>query len=64
MNMKKYGFEAMIQQVNVKSLRTGDKSVRITLEIDSPPKDFVSRIDEFHRADRMIGVAFAERPKK
>lgn len=60
MAIKKYGFEALIQQVNVKSLKTGDKSVRITLEIDSPPKDFVSKIDEFHKADKRIGVAFAE----
>jgi hypothetical protein len=59
--VKKVAFDALIQQVTVKSLRTGDKSVRITLEIDSPPKGFVADVDALHEADRRVAVAFAEK---
>lgn len=62
--MKKFGFEALIQQVTVKSLRTGDKSVRITLEIDSPPKGFVAKVDALHSAAKHVAVAFAEKDEE
>ena len=62
--MKKFGFEALVQEVKIKSLRTGDKSMRITLEIDSPSDELVTKINELHKPDRFVGVAFAERPKK
>jgi len=61
--MKKFAFFALIQQVTVKSLRTGDKSVRITLEVDSPPKGFVAKVDGIHAADKLIAVAFAEKER-
>ena len=56
----KVGFEALIQQVAIKSLRTGDKSARITLEIDSPSDDLLDSINRLHRADKLVGVAIAE----
>jgi hypothetical protein len=59
--MKKFGFDALIQQVTIKSLRTGDKSVRITLEVDSPPKGFVAKVDGLHDAAKRVAVAFAEK---
>jgi len=62
--VKKFGFEALIQQVTVKSLRTGDKSMRITLEVDSPSDELVTKVNELHKPDRFVGVAIAERPKK
>lgn len=62
--MKKIGFEALIQQVAIKSLRTGDKSVRITLEIDSPSTRLLNAINGLHKADEHIGVAFAEKGKE
>lgn len=58
---KRIGFEALVQQVNVKSLRTGDKSMRITLEVDGPSDDLVAKINELHRPDRFVGVAIAEK---
>jgi hypothetical protein len=62
--VKRFGFEALIQQVTVKSLRTGDKSVRITLEVDSPPKGFVAKVDALHNASKLIAVALAEKDEE
>ena len=58
--MKKVGFEALVQEVKIKSLRTGDKSMRITLEVDSPSDRLINGINGLHKADKLIGVAFAE----
>ena len=56
----KVGFEALIQQVAIKSLRTGDKSARITLEVDAPSDELLDSINRLHKADRRVGVAIAE----
>ena len=61
--MKKVGFEALIQQVTTKSLRTGDKSTRITLEIDSPSDRLIDMVNKLQRADRLVGVAIAEKER-
>lgn len=62
--MKKIGFEALIYDVHTRSLRSGDKSTRIILEIDHPSDELISKINELHKPDRLVGVAIAERPKK
>ena len=62
--MRKVGFEALVQEVKIKSLRTGDKSMRITLEVDSPSDRLLSSINGLHKADKLIGVAFAETEKE
>jgi hypothetical protein len=62
--MRKVGFEALVQEVKIKSLRTGDKSMRITLEIDSPSDRLINGINALHKADKLIGVAFAEKEKE
>lgn len=59
--MKKFAFEALIKEVKTKSLSTGDKSVRILLEIDSPEKGLVAKLDEVHDATRRVAVAIAEK---
>ena len=58
--MKRVGFEALIQQVAVKSLRTGDRSMRITLEVDAPPDSLIAELGALQRADAFVGVALAE----
>lgn len=58
--MDKVGFEALIQEVKIKSLRTGDKSARITLEVDAPSDELLDSINRLHRADKLVGVAIAE----
>jgi hypothetical protein len=62
--MKKIGFEALIQQVTVKSLRTGDRSMRITLEVDAPPDELIGTLGKLQRADALVGVAIAETETK
>jgi|YelNatPaOPRAMG01_1025707.scaffolds.fasta_scaffold528579_2 hypothetical protein len=57
---KKIAFEALIQEVNIKSLRSGDKSARITLELDNPGDNLLSKLNELHRADRLVAVAIVE----
>ncbi len=57
---KKIAFEALIQQVNIKSLRSGDKSMRIVLEIDNPEDKLVATLNELHRADQFVAVAIVE----
>ncbi|MDH7513538.1 MAG: hypothetical protein QHH14_11390 [Clostridiales bacterium] len=57
---KKIAFEALIQQVSIKSLRSGDKSMRIVLEVDQPGDKLVSTLNELHRADRFVAVGIAE----
>ena len=57
---KKIAFEALIQEVNIKSLRSGDKSARITLELDNPSDNLLSKLNELHRADRLVAVAIVE----
>ena len=62
--MKKIGFEALIQEVKVKSLRTGDRSMRITLEVDSPKDELIATLATLQRADANVGVAIAETETK
>lgn len=57
---KKIAFEALIQQVSIKSLRSGDKSMRIVLEIDNPEDKLVATLNELHRADQFVAVAIVE----
>lgn len=59
-DQKKIAFEALIQQISIKSLRSGDKSMRIILEVDQPEDKLVSILNELHRADRLVAVAVAE----
>lgn len=61
--MRKVGFEALIQEVKIKSLRTGDKSARITLEVDSPSDDLLDDINRLHKADALVAVAIAGKGK-
>ena len=57
---KRVGFEALVQEVKIKSLRTGDRSVRITLEVDAPSDDLLKGLVELQRADQMVAVGIAE----
>jgi len=63
--MKKVGFEAKILEIKTKSLVCGTKATRITLEFDSDKlNDILNSLNELQRADRNVGVAIAEIPKK
>lgn len=58
--MRKVGFEALIYEVKTRSLKTGDRSMRITLEIDAPSDDLIATLGTLQRADQLVGVALAE----
>lgn len=58
--MRKVGFEALIYEVKTRSLKTGDRSMRITLEIDAPSDDLIATLGTLQRADQLVGVAIAE----
>jgi hypothetical protein len=58
--MKPVGFKALLKETKVKSLVSGDKSMRITLEVDAPPDELVDQINKLHRADRLVDVKLAE----
>jgi hypothetical protein len=59
--MKKVGFEAYIKEAKVKSLVSGDKSLRIVLEVDNPANALVAKVNELHDPTRPVGVALAEK---
>jgi len=58
--MKKIAFEALIKELNIKSLVSGDKQARVLLEINSPDDEIIAAINELQRADRFVAVALAE----
>jgi len=58
---KNVAFECLIQQIDIKSLRTGDKSMRITLEVDSPKVTMLDALNKLHRADTNVFVVIAEK---
>lgn len=57
---KKVAFQALVLEVRSKSLRSGDKSVRVTIEIDNPSDELMASLNTLHRADRYVAVAIAE----
>jgi hypothetical protein len=56
----KVAFLALIKSVVIKSLVSGDKSVRITLDVDSPTPEMLRAINGVHIADKQIAVGLAE----
>jgi len=62
--VKRTGFEALIYEVKTRSLRTGDRSMRITLEVDAPSDELIATLGVLQRADANVGVAIAEAETK
>lgn len=56
-------FPALIKSISVKSLVSGDKSMRIILEIDSPADDLLDGLNRLHRADELVEVVIAKKGK-
>ena len=53
-------FLALIRSAQVKSLVSGDKSLRVVLEIDDPRDELVSDLNRLHRPDEHVAVVVAE----
>ena len=58
--MKRVGFNAAIVDLHVKRLASQDKSMRLTVEVDDPPDDLITALNELFKADSDVGVAIAE----
>ena len=59
---KRVGFEALVKQVDIKSLVSGDKQARLTLEFDASDDKLMNDINALHRADDTIFVVIMEKP--
>jgi len=51
----KIAFEALIKQLNVKSLVSGDKEARLILQF-LPTDDILDKINRLHKADDTVTV--------
>ena len=56
-------FKALVQNIAIKSLRTGDKSMRLTLEVDSPKDSLLTALMPMHKADEFVFVVIARGEK-
>jgi hypothetical protein len=56
----KVAFLAILKSVVIKSLVSGDKSVRLTLDVDNPTPEMLQAINHVHIADKQIAVGLAE----
>jgi len=54
------GFRGLIREVKIKSLVSGDKSVRITVEFDNPTQDLIEKLNQVQIPDKHVGIYFAE----
>jgi hypothetical protein len=60
MKENKVAFLGLIKSVVIKSLVSGDKSVRITIDVDNPSQDLIVQLNRVQIPDKQIAVAFAE----
>ncbi|MCK9571620.1 hypothetical protein M0R72_21900 [Candidatus Pacearchaeota archaeon] len=60
MKENKVAFLGLIKSVVIKSLVSGDKSVRLTIDVDNPTDEILRAINQVHIADKKIAVALAE----
>ena len=53
-------FDALIKQITVKSLVSGDKSARVILEFDSPSDELMDSLNRLHKADGLVKVRISD----
>jgi len=58
----KIAFEALIKQLNVKSLVSGDKEARLILQF-LPTDDILDKINRLHKADDTITAVLMDEGK-
>lgn len=59
MTADRVAFAALIKELNIKSLVTGDKAARLVLEF-APTDDVLDAINRLHRADAMVSVGIVK----
>lgn len=58
----KVAFTALIREIKNKSLVSGDKTTRVTLEFDSNDKTgILNNLNELHRADELVTVVIMDK---
>ena len=60
MKENKVAFLGLIKSVVIKSLVSGDKSVRVTIDIDNPTSELIEQLNRVQIPDKLVAVAFAE----
>ena len=60
MKENKVAFLGLIKSVVIKSLVSGDKSVRVTVDIDNPTPALIEQLNRVQIPDKLVAVAFAE----
>jgi len=56
-------FEALVKQVNIKSLVSGDKEARLILQF-LPTDDILDKINKLHKADDNVAVVIYDGDEK
>lgn len=56
----KVAFLGLIKSVVIKSLVSGDKSVRVTIDIDNPTSALIEQLNRVQIPDKLVAFAFAE----
>uniref|UniRef100_A0A6M3MAU4 ACT domain-containing protein n=1 Tax=viral metagenome TaxID=1070528 RepID=A0A6M3MAU4_9ZZZZ len=49
-------FEALMKQMSIKSLVSGDKEARLLLEFNASDDKLLSNLNKLHKADEMVKV--------
>lgn len=62
MKIMKVAFEALIKQLNIKSLVSGDKEARLILQF-MPTESILNKINRLHKADSTIWVVIMDKEK-
>lgn len=60
MKENKVAFLGLIKSVVIKSLVSGDKSMRLTIDVDNPDQETIAAVNLVHQADKNVAVALAE----
>lgn len=55
--MTRAGFQAWFKELKVKSLVSGDRSARLTLDIDNPPDDLLGLLNQLQSPTEQVAVA-------
>lgn len=55
--MTRAGFRAWFKESKVKCLVSGDRSARLTLEIDNPPDDLLADLNKLQSPTEQVAVA-------
>lgn len=53
-------FDALLREIKSKSLRSGDKGLSVTLELDNPPIETIKLLNELQSPTKQVKVGVWE----